>query len=185
VDIIAEYATELAAGGLLNLQAALNITQTELDGAVRVPDSLVDSPGAAETLYSRQEITWLEDGQPQHHLVLAGTYARGPLSVTLRANEFAEVTSTESPSSSCEADRSCLDQTFGAKWLVDVEASWNFTDALKVTIGADNVFDETPDRQVPATDFNGIFPYSRRTTPFGFNGGYYYASVNYSFAHGL
>jgi hypothetical protein len=38
---------------------------------------------------------------------------------------------------------------------------------------------------VAATNFNGIFPFSRRTTPFGFNGGFYYASLNMKFGHGL
>jgi len=81
--------------------------------------------------------------------------------------------------------QSCLDQTFAGKWLVDVRASWAFTDRIELTVGADNIFDTEPDQQVAATNFNGIFPFSRRTTPFGFNGGFYYASLNMKFGHGL
>jgi len=183
IDIIIEYGVDLANGGQLSLDAAANFTTTSLDGEVRIPSGLIDSPNAAQTLYSRQEILWLEDGQPRDHYILGIDYEKDALGLGVRANWFGEVKSTESPDIACEASDSCLDQTFAGKWLVDVEGRWGFTDNLDLAVGVDNVFDTQPDRQ--ETDFNGIFPFSRRTTPFGFNGAYYYAQLSYSFGHGL
>jgi iron complex outermembrane receptor protein len=183
IDLILDYNFEWASG-LFGMNAGFNWTNTSVK-KVRIPDSLVNSPGAENTLYSRQEILWMESGQPGEHYILTGTYARGPFSFLTRANWFGEVKSTESPSSACEVAQSCLDQTFAGKWLVDVRASWAFTDRIELTVGADNIFDTEPDQQVAATNFNGIFPFSRRTTPFGFNGGFYYASLNMKFGHGL
>ena len=54
-----------------------------------------------------------------------------------------------------------------------------------MSIGADNIFDTQPDQNIEANNFNGIFPFNRRTTPFGFNGGFYYASLSMSFGTGL
>lgn len=183
LDIITNYSFEYA-GGAFNLTAALNFNQVDVK-EIRIPQTLVNSPGAENTLFSRQEVIYTEEAQPQEHFVLTGTYDRGPFSFLARANWFGEVTSTESSGVSCEATQTCLDQTFAGKWLVDVRAGWSFTDNLRLTVGIDNVFDQKPDTQRPETSFNGIFPYNRRTTPFGFNGGYYYASLNWSFMHGL
>ena len=116
-----------------------------------------------------QEVIWLESGQPEDHYIITGTYDLGKFSFLARANWFGEVTSTESPDqTSARLANECLDQTFSGEWLVDVRASWSFTDSLVVTAGIDNVFDTQPDKQRPDTNFNGIFPFSRRTTPFGF-----------------
>jgi iron complex outermembrane receptor protein len=184
IDIIGEYAGELDNGAVLTIQGGVNFTSTEVD-AIRIPDSLVGVPGAENTLYSRQERIWLEEAQPEDRYILSVRYDQGPFSTLIRANRFGEVTSTESPNDSCEVDNSCLDQTFGGETLVDVEVSWGFNDNIRLTAGANNIFDVQPDEQTPETSFNGIFPYSRRTTPFGFNGGYYYLAASFSFAHGL
>jgi iron complex outermembrane receptor protein len=183
IDLILDYNFEWGAG-VFGMNAGFNWTTTSVE-EVRIPSSLVDSPDAANTLYSRQEIIWMESGQPKEHYILTGTYDRGPFSFLLRGNWFGEVKSTESTSTSCVSDQSCLDQTFAGKWLVDVRTSWAFTDSIQLTAGVDNVFDTTPDQQTAATNFNGIFPYSRRTTPFGFNGAFYYVSLNMSFGTGL
>jgi len=183
IDLILDYNFEWA-GGQFGANAGFNWTNTSVE-EIRIPDGLVNSPGAENTLYSRQEIIWLEDGQPGEHYILTGTYSRGPFSFLTRANWFGEVKSTESAGLACEATQTCLDQTFGGKWLVDVRGSWAFSDMLELTVGVDNLFDTTPDQQNANTSFNGIFPYSRRTTPFGFNGGFYYASLNMSFGTGL
>jgi len=174
IDLIIDYNFEWA-GGLFGMNAGFNWTNTSVTD-IRIPSTLVNSPGAANTLYSRQEVIWMESGQPEDHYILTGTYARGPFSALLRGNWFGEVDSTESPDPVCEAAQSCLDQTFAGKWLVDV---------ISLNAGVDNVFDTTPDKQTADTSFNGIFPYSRRTTPFGFNGAFYYVSLNMSFATGL
>jgi iron complex outermembrane receptor protein len=183
IDLILDYNFEWG-GGLFGMNAGFNWTNTSVK-EIRIPSTLVNSPGAANTLYSRQEVIWMESGQPEDHYILTGTYARGPFSALLRGNWFGEVDSTESPDSACEAAQSCLDQTFAGKWLVDVSAGWAFTDSIQLNVGVDNVFDTYPDQQTAATNFNGIFPYSRRTTPFGFNGAFYYASLSMSFATGL
>ena len=46
-----------------------------------------------------------------------------------------------------------------------------------------NITDEEPDENIPGNSFGGIFPYNRRTTPFGFNGGFWYARATFSLDH--
>jgi iron complex outermembrane receptor protein len=183
IDLILDYNFEWG-GGLFGMNAGFNWTNTSVT-RIRIPDSLVNTPEAENTLYSRQEVIWMEEGQPKDHYVLTGTYSRGPFSFLLRGNWFGEVKSTESTSPSCESDFSCVDQTFAGKWLMDLRTSWAFNDNIELTAGADNIFDTTPDQVRVEASNGGIFPYSRRTTPFGFNGAFYYVSLNMSFGHGL
>ncbi|MXW56906.1 MAG: TonB-dependent receptor, partial [Gemmatimonadales bacterium] len=67
---------------------------------------------------------------------------------------------------------------FPGRFLVDVELSTDLTDDAELTIGANNLFDTYPATQAPETadDVGLLYPES---SPFGFNGGYYYVRVNY------
>ncbi len=74
-----------------------------------------------------------------------------------------------------------FDQTFGAKWLVDVDLSRRFlADRLTVSVGGANVFDAFPDEdRRPGQRNNGIvYP---QFSPFGFSGGSFYARATARF----
>ena len=53
---------------------------------------------------------------------------------------------------------------------------------LTITIGANNLFNVYPD---PLKNYmntsEGIFIYSNEASPFGFNGGYYYVNLSFTF----
>ncbi|HVS32332.1 MAG TPA: hypothetical protein VMS98_12885 [Thermoanaerobaculia bacterium] len=72
-------------------------------------------------------------------------------------------------------------QTYGAKWLADLEASYRWAD-YTFALGAENLFDVFPDENIPnsAQGFNGIFRYPSHS-PFGMNGTFVYTRVSYTF----
>jgi iron complex outermembrane receptor protein len=190
IDIVADWAKDLSGGGLFKLSAGFNFNSTELDGTPTVPQTLIDAIGeqaATDTLYSRQEIIWMEDGQPDQHHVLSASYNLNKFTVTGIGNYFGEVKSTESDSRACNDSTSedfpCEDQTFGGAFLMDLVFDYEVAESTTFTIGVNNLFDKTPDANQFGNN-SGIFPFSRRTTPFGFNGGYYYMAVNMSFGNG-
>ncbi len=174
LDIVAQWQKVLDSGTRLKATGSLNITETERDGPVQVPPGLAMIPGASDVLFSRQEEIWLEEAQPQEHVNLAFEYGRSKFTGLIRANYFGEVTSTESSSDPT------TDQTFGSATLVDLDLGWDFGNGLDLHVGGTNIFDEIPDENIPANNFGGIFPFNRRTTPFGFNGGFYYIRATYS-----
>ena len=78
------------------------------------------------------------------------------------------------------------DQTFGAKWITDLSVSYTLASRYSVVIGADNLLDVYPDRNLnpgdPATSNGGIsnfglFPYNG-ASPFGFNGRLVYSKLS-------
>ena len=57
---------------------------------------------------------------------------------------------------------------------------------MKVTLGGNNIFDVYPDKWTAGDANSNPFPalgfkYGWETLPFGLNGGYYYARLNWSF----
>ena len=81
-------------------------------------------------------------------------------------------------------------QTFRGKALVDLSASYRFSDAISLTVGANNLLNTYPDKWnarrygfvgEAGSYSNGQTPYTRNAGQFGFNGAYYYASANIDF----
>jgi iron complex outermembrane receptor protein len=70
------------------------------------------------------------------------------------------------------------DQTFSAKWITDLDISYNLWGQVTVAAGASNIFDVYPDQNIAANSNSGIFIYSG-ISPFGFNGRYYYGRLSY------
>ncbi len=69
---------------------------------------------------------------------------------------------------------------YGSEVLVDVEAGFQLNDNFAVAIGAENIFDELPDLEQ-----NGVFQFlgviHAVTSPFGFNGGFWYVRATAEF----
>lgn len=79
------------------------------------------------------------------------------------------------------ASNPATDMISSGKWLTDVDVSYRLPNGLRLAVGANNIFDVFSDPNIAAISFNGIFPYPRRTAPFGFNGGYYYSRLSLDF----
>ena len=88
------------------------------------------------------------------------------------------------------------EQTYGAEILTDLRFKYALENGLSFNIGGNNIFDVVPDKNevgnsrsgtILDADGNeivsstGVFQFSRRSAPFGFNGAYYYAGVSYEF----
>jgi len=73
------------------------------------------------------------------------------------------------------------DETFGGKTLIDLDISYDLAKGFTLSAGANNVFNTFPDKHQKAGNYsNGRFPYSRRVTQFGINGGFFYTRLTLS-----
>ena len=166
------WAQPIGREGSLSLTGAANWNETEVVGDVRTPDALANF---GETLFDRRERAFIERGQPRQLYNIGAKYQTGPYSAQLRFNWFGAVTTVESPSNPD------IDQTFSGKWLTDLDFSYTFKNGIRWSVGGNNIFDTFPDRNRSEISFNGIFTFPRRTAPFGFNGGYYYSRLSFTF----
>jgi len=182
-DIIATWHDQWLNGHLM-LTLAANFTKTEVDN-VYTPQgsSLAEIP--AEQIFSQQDISIIEEWQPQDRVNLTALYRKDKFNINFSLNRYGEYTITD-------GER----QTYGAELLTDLRIQYQLNNSLSVNIGSNNIFDVYPDKNKignsrsgtildskgnTIVSSSGVFTYSRRSAPFGFNGAYYYAGVEYQF----
>jgi iron complex outermembrane receptor protein len=177
VDVVLQYARAVGPG-MLRFTGGGNLTKTEvLTDSVVTPPQLI---GLGEVLFGRVERGRLERGQPRSSLNLALNYAINRLTFNLNNRRFGEVTvfgtaPVGSPTNT--------DQTFGARWITDVDVSYRMRGGFTAAIGANNALGVYPEQNfrspTGADNSNaGIFPYNQ-ISPFGFNGAFYYVRLGW------
>ena len=187
LDIAAGYLLAFDNESLLNLKVALTWADTEVVGDVDAPEILV---GLEDTLFPSQERSMIEEWQPNTRVNISADYIIGDLTIGGALRYFGSYTVQEG--SGDDPAR----QTYGGKWLTDIQSNYQLNQGLSLTIGANNLFDQMPDLNEIGqsragtlkdgtghviVDSPGVFTYSRRSAPFGFNGGLYYAKLSYRF----
>ena len=187
VDVAAGYLHAFDNESLLNLKVAFTFADTEVIGDVEAPEILV---GLEDILFPSQERSMIEEWQPNTRINISADYIVGDLTLGGALRYFGSYTVQEG--SGDDPAR----QDYGGKWLTDIQANYQLNQGLSLTLGANNLLDQVPDENEVGqsrsgklmdgagqviVDSPGVFTYSRRSAPFGFNGGLYYAKLTYSF----
>ncbi len=161
-DFVTNYRTDLA-GGPLSLTLAYNYNKSKVTDF----DPSVISPA------QRFNVSNLP---PKHRVNASANWQIGDFSINARQNYFSSwANQLEYPG-----------QTFGAKFVTDLDISYTFADRYTLTLGANNLFDTYPDKIAP-TATNPVYAltnsladgqvYPRSGGPFGINGGFYYVRI--------
>jgi iron complex outermembrane receptor protein len=167
IDLTASYRLALGAAGDVQLRAGYNHTRSRLTGDIVTPPQLA---GFEAVLFDRIEQRRLECGQPSDSVRLGSGWRRHRFGATADVARYGEYCSfTANP-----AD----DQTYRAKWLTDVEASFT-TGRYRLAAGVHNLFDVFPDRNTTVNSFNGIQTFPSQS-PFGMNGRGLYARLGWT-----
>ncbi|KZN30301.1 ligand-gated channel protein [Pseudoalteromonas luteoviolacea S2607] len=185
VDLIASYNTDFG-NGELEITFAANKNETTID-RVNSPEGIPDTIALDE-----QRRSFLTHGQPQERATLTFDYQTEQWSSLLRFNYFGETEVSYfagrhivlpdflSPTNSWQ-QTSVVESAV----LVDVNFGYELTENLNLSVGVDNIFDETPDElgedEVLNFITNGAMRYPLRALPYGFDGMTYYAKVSFSF----
>ena len=179
VDIVASYDHSFADSSTLKIVFAGTVNETEVTDT-NLPE-LLD-----EKFFDEQARSIIEEWQPKDRFSLSGSYSRGFASLLLAVHRYGEYTVVDGGNR----------QTYGAKYLTDANLSLDLGKVGTLKVGANNLFDVKPDKNEigqsrggtiydhdgsPIVDSPGVFTYSRRSAPFGINGGYYYLAYEYSF----
>ena len=175
LDAILTYSEKLGTNQDLTFNAALNLNETTILGGatgIRTPTQL---QGLGETLLNREERGRYEVNQPKNKVILSGNYRISKFNVRIQSTRFGEI-ATIAPTDAAQ------DQVFKAKWITDVLVGYQISKSIKLSVGANNVFDVYPDKVFdPRLTNDGTVVYSRFATQFGFNGGYYFTNLNFTF----
>ena len=119
----------------------------------------------------------LENQVPENSAVLNLDYSRDAFGAFVRVNYYDEWSSTDGIFSDGSAD---VIRDYDAATLVDIELRYTFLDHYTVAIGGENVFDEYPDDEQGGF-IQGWGAKYAVTSPFGFNGAFWYGRISASF----
>lgn len=183
IDIISTW-QDLFYKGELSLTLAANFTDTEVS-QLYTPNTGSLHLLEIEQVFNQQDISIIEEWQPQDRVNFTALYQQENWSMNLSINRFGEYTITD-------GER----QTFEPEILTDIRFQYFVSQHLSWFIGGNNIFDTMPDKNTIGNSHGGtiidgennvivnspgVFKYSRRSAPFGFNGSYYYLGLHYQF----
>ena len=198
VDLVATWEPSLNSSDALTFTLAANLTKTEVIKLYPLAPSL-NNPlshtiNTANTsshdisineLYSQNDISIIENWQPKTRVYLSSEYEKGDWDINISFNYYGAYTITDGDS-----------QKYSPEVVTDIKFNYNVTQAISLYFGSNNLFDVTPDENNIGNSragtlideqgnvivsSKGVFKYSRRSAPFGYNGAYFYAGLNYQF----
>jgi iron complex outermembrane receptor protein len=183
LDVVASYRIPDFGMGRFTLTAGYNINDA------KITDRATILGFNAQRLFARPESFRLTDGQPSNKLNVGLDWEMEPFGASLRANRYGSVFLPVGSSNDLTIAKGAApgDITLSPKWVIDLEARFNPTEAVQVAVGANNLFDQYPDRLpfgvVDGFNFGqnqAFLPYSSQS-PFGFSGRFLYGRVSVEF----
>ena len=182
VDITATYSTDFEEYGFVDWSLGFNYNHTQIAKNLALPAALYNSTpalGIAQTqLLVPTVASALTTAPPREKLILQATWHKGPWSVNLREtiyNDMKDIVTT-SPYTL---------EKIGTTGITDLELGYKVTKNVKLSVGADNLFDILPPKTplgatgqpITGNVYNSLYGFA----PWGQNGGYYYGRVTLTF----
>lgn len=168
IDLIANYATELFKGSS-TFSLAYNYNETEVDSYTAVTGDF--------------KVSRLENDLPNHRGTLTWSQSWDEVSFFLRGNYYGEYQGVH-------VDYDATVNTGEAALTLDAEVSYFINETFTVSVGAQNLLDQQATEinftEQGAADCGGCVNNQwggkyYETSPFGFNGGFYYVKATYNF----
>ena len=153
IDLVVTWQADMFRG-TTDFSLAANWTTTEVDKF---------NPEVIEP----RRVIQLEENLPRTRMTLSANHAQGDWNFLTRVRYYGSF--TEFPTDDDISIRLDAD----ARTLVDLEISYLVNDDFTVIFGGDNVFDTYPSTQEHGNGNVAGLRYAE-TSPYGFNGGYYY-----------
>ena len=163
-DLVSTYTPE-ALGGNTTFSMVFNHTKTELTTPL------------SETVDDFR-LTTLEKGLPETRWNLGFTHRGRRADFLARLSYFGSYWDSEDAQNHLGRTLAPTYPSYGGKALLDLEVSFPFGDNVRLAVGGQNVLNTYPDVNPYAAD--NVGNQYGQFSPFGFNGAYYYARINYS-----
>ncbi len=147
--------------------------KTKKVGDIKASQVLEDA-GLVGTYFPEDSRVYLEEAVPRTKFILSHMLNMDKFNFFLRNVYFGEVTEAVTTVAN--------QQVFGTKLVTDLSIGYKATEALTITVGANNLFDIYPDRAEEAFNnrSSGRFDWSRRAQQFGIGGRFLFARLSFT-----
>ncbi len=164
LDLVLSYTGEWF-GGQSQVSLNYNWTQTHIDRITQY--NRIDAQGNrfVETNLTPQRIRMIEENIPKHRGSLSYSQTHDRFNTLLRLNYFGSYYEDHLDASAG------LDIEAGSEVTLDLELGYQLDAQWQLIVGANNVFDNSPDSNPYALSAGALYP---STSPMGINGGLVY-----------
>ncbi|MGA9590173.1 MAG: TonB-dependent receptor [Salegentibacter sp.] len=171
VDLVLTQKAFFGNGVQLRSDLAATLSKTKKVGPVQASD-ILERAGLVDTYFPEDSRVYLEEAVPRTKINLSNSLTAGKFNVFLRNVYFGEVTEA--------VNTLANQQVFSPKIVTDLSVGYKATDAITLTVGANNLFDIYPDRakEEYGNRSSGRFDWSRRAQQFGVAGRFLFARLS-------
>ena len=194
IDLVMNYSTGLGDMGKVDLTFTGNYNANKVLGINPLPSALYSStanPDLTRLVDASSEVE-LEHSTPRFRGTFNAFWQMDKLSVNLRESYYSQVYTLDTARvAGPDFDAGDLIKTpVKASFITDLEVGYQIASPIKISIGANNLFNKYPTersmkyiRSAELANRERGYSTSKYPTisPFGINGGYYYARVNVTF----
>lgn len=173
VDVVISHNYKTPGFSLKN-DFAINLNKTKRVGDIHSSD-LLHNAGLDNVYFSENSRIYLEEAVPRVKASLAHTLQFGKLDVYVRNTYYGKVTGAD------VIVQPDTHQIMSDRVITDLSVAYGFSKNISLTLGANNVFDVYPSRNLPVSSNNDQFVYTRSTSQFGMNGRYVFTRLNFNF----
>lgn len=181
VDFVANYSMDML-GGRTTYALAANYTKTTVDSRDLFPLKYLDDKGqeATKLVYNINDakVKQLEEGLPHLRGSFTISHNHGSWGGYVRANYFGKYFEDHADSGTLIVAEEGMPVWLGSEVTVDAEVNYSVNEAYNIAFGASNLLDEYPDENPYSGVLGAKYP---TTAVMGFNGGFYYARLTYTF----
>lgn len=173
LDVVVTHNIGFADNWRLKSDLAGTYSKTKQVGDIKASQILRDA-GLVGTYFPEDSRMYLEEAVPRTKINLSNSLTSDKFIVFLRNVYFGEVTEASSTAAN--------QQVYGGKVVTDLSVGFKATEALTLTVGANNLFDLYPDSADPqyGNRSDGRFDWSRSAQQFGVGGRFLFARLNFT-----
>jgi iron complex outermembrane receptor protein len=179
IDVVASYRHDLFDAVKMQWNLGFNYNRTKITHIIDNPAELAST---GYVLFDRARQSNMTNNLPRTKLSISNLATMGDFTLSSRLTRFGGFKSYQNGVTSNGLTTYPNDRSYSAKWITDLEGSWQVTPMVNIAIGANNIFNVYPDKNrasdVSATLGQGLYA---GTSPIGFTGGFYYARVGLTF----
>jgi iron complex outermembrane receptor protein len=185
VDLVVSYPTDLGEFGRINWTLSGNITDSVVT-KVQAPPPTITRPSVpypeGQVMFDKNAKSLLETAAPEYKVGVTAFYTLGIFNLSLTETFYGKSSIYSDPGTGPL-------QTVSLKpaAITDLEASVKLPGGVVGAIGANNLFNHYPDKLTSAFQSaciaggGGCVTQYPAISPYGINGGYYYARLTWSF----
>ena len=176
IEATANYASELAELGKIDWSLGVNYNDTVLTRVASLPAAVYNAAYGQTTLLTQQAIDGLTVATPRVKVIANALWSVGALSINLRETVYGSVRYDLAQSATVTTPIQ-----IGTTAITDLDVGYKLTQRVRFDLGANNLFDKqaptVPTVNGAPADGNVVLNRPISYTPWGINGGYYYARL--------